>query len=246
MAELQERGITNKMTEAIRGTNYRGNIAITYPVCNRATTIKSDHWINRYRHNVYIWWICVILQLWIITWPLLWLMTKRWEVFSVEWPCRIYRQPDGSWPMTHEFLPHVLWHEGRDTEEDPLHPYPGRVARMTETEWVGRWRLAVQMAAESKKRGALNEADRRIAQEVEARSRQGGPAGRSVVADTGFMAAATGLLSSVEGFVGQSRMAAGWGGDSTVVDTRHTRNPVRSNVTSPVDVTFNVLRQLKD
>lgn len=197
------------MYEALRGTNYRGNIAITYPMCHRATALVSDHWINRYRHNMYIWWTCVILQLWIFTWPVLWLMSKRWEVFSVEWPCRIYVQPDGSWPVAYEFLPQALWHEGRETDNPSI-----RIAHMTEEEWVEQWRLAVQLAAESKKRGALSDANRRIAQEVEARSRQG-PAGRSAVPDNGFMAAATGLLSGVQGFMGPSRMEAGWGGDCT-------------------------------
>ncbi|KAI4225186.1 MAG: hypothetical protein L6R36_004090 [Xanthoria steineri] len=209
VTELQRITITNSLTEAIRGTNYRGNIAITYPVCHRATTIVSDHWINRYRHNKYIWWICVILQLWIFTWPVLWLMTKRWEIFSVEWPCRIYQQPDGSWPVAHEFHPHIWWHEGRETNDRRV-----RVAHITEEEWVEQWRLAVQLAAEGKKRGALNQADRRIAAEVEARSRQG-TADRNIAPETGFMVAATGLLTGVQGLMGQSRMAAGWGGDCT-------------------------------
>ncbi|KAL8995608.1 MAG: hypothetical protein Q9169_004682 [Polycauliona sp. 2 TL-2023] len=207
VTELLRYIITNKMSEAIRGTNYRGHIAVTYPVCNRATTIVSDHWINRYRHNVYIWWICVILQLWIFTWPLLWFMTKRWEVLIVEWPCRIYQQQDGSWPVAHEFRPETRWHEGQETDNPAV-----RIAHMTEDEWVENWRLAVQLAAESKKRGTLTEADRRVAQEVEARSRQG-TAVRSAVSDTGFVAAATGLLIGVQGFVGNSRMASGWGGD---------------------------------
>ena len=209
MTQLRCRTINNRMDEAIRGTNYRGDIAITYPVCHRATTIVSDHWINRYRHNKYIWWACVILQLWIFTWPLLWLMTKRWEVFSVDWPCRINQQPDGSWPVAHEFRPQASWHEGHETDI----PWT-RIAHMTEEEWVEEWRLAVQLAAERKKRGGLREADRRIAQEVEARCRRG-QAGRSAIHGTGFMAAATGLLSGVEDLMVQSRMTAGWGGDST-------------------------------
>ncbi|KAL8765301.1 MAG: hypothetical protein Q9209_007576 [Squamulea sp. 1 TL-2023] len=170
-----------------------------------ATIIVSDHWINRYRHNKFIWWICVIFQLWIFTWPLLWLMTKRWEVFRVEWPCRIYKQPNGSWPMAHEFCPYAWTHEGQPTNDSSI-----RVAYQTEEQWVGLWRLAVQQAAESKRRGTLSDADRRIAEEVEARSRQR-PAGRSV--DSGVLAAATGLLSGV---MTRSHRTSGWGGDCTL------------------------------
>lgn len=111
--------------------------------------------------------------------------------------------------MAHEFHPHVWWHEGRETNDRRV-----RIAYTTEEEWVEQWRLAVQLAAEGKKRGALNQADRRIAAEVEARSRQG-TADRNIAPETGFMVAATGLLTGVQGLMGQSRMAAGWGGDCT-------------------------------
>ncbi|KAL8786788.1 MAG: hypothetical protein Q9213_002609 [Squamulea squamosa] len=215
VTELQRHIITKSMTEALRGTDYRGNIATTYPICNRATIIVSDHWINRYRHNKFIWWICVILQLWIFTWPLIWFMTKRWEVFTVEWPCRIYMQPDGSWPMAHEFYPHAWSHEGQQTNDSSI-----RVAHQTEEQWVGLWRLAVQQAAESKRCGTLSDADRRIAEEVEARSRQR-PAGRTV--DGGVLAAATGLLSGV--MMGSQR-TSGWGGDLVIVQSsKNTMSP---------------------
>ncbi|KAL8804630.1 MAG: hypothetical protein Q9182_002438 [Xanthomendoza sp. 2 TL-2023] len=208
VTELEHGTLTSLLTEAIRGTNYRGHIAVTYPVCNRATIIMSDHWINRYRHNIYIWWACVILQLWIITWPLLFLMTKRWEVFSVEWPCRIYQQADGSWPWSDEFFPENHTHEGIPSPCSNI-----RIAQMEETEWVRQWRSAVQLAAESKKRGTLTDADQQIAQEVEGRSRQR-PVDRTIVIQgSGILEAASGLLGGVQGFMSQSQMANGWGGD---------------------------------
>ena len=210
MTELQREILTKGMNEAVRGTNYRGDIAITYPERNRATIVMSDHWINRYRHNKLIWWICVILQLWIFTWPLLIFMTKRWEVLTVEWPCRIYVEPDGSWPMAQEFYPGGRTYEGHETS-NPLE----RVAYMTEQDWARQWRLAVQLAAESKKRGTLSDGDWRIAQEVEERFRQRA-AGRSAAGqDNGILAAATGLLSGVQGFMAQSQRASGWGGNCT-------------------------------
>ncbi len=210
VTELQREILTKGMNEAVRGTNYRGDIAITYPERNRATIVMSDHWINRYRHNKLIWWICVILQLWIFTWPLLIFMTKRWEVLTVEWPCRVYVEPDGSWPMAQESNPGGRTYEGHETS-NPLE----RVAYMTEQDWVRQWRLAVQLAAESKKRGTLSDGDWRIAQEVEERSRQRA-AGRSAAGqDNGILAAATGLLSGVQGFMAQSQRASGWGGNCT-------------------------------
>ncbi|KAL8861552.1 MAG: hypothetical protein Q9178_002076 [Gyalolechia marmorata] len=186
----------------------------------------SDHWINRYRHNKLIWWICVILQLWIITWPLLIFMTKRWEVLTVEWPRRIYMEPDGSWPMAHELSPGGMTYEGQETGNPSE-----RVAYMTEQDWVRQWRQAVQLAAESKKRGTLSVGDWRIAQEVEERFRQRA-AGRSAAGqDSGILAAATGLLSGVQGFVAQSQRASGWGGNSRRrrLIREHGCNPIKNS-----------------
>ncbi|KAL8946192.1 MAG: hypothetical protein Q9222_007383 [Ikaeria aurantiellina] len=113
--------VTNRLTEALRGTNYRGHINITYPVYDRSTIITSDHWMNR---------------------------------------------------------------------------------------------LAIQLAAESKKQGILTNADRRIAREIEERSKQRGPDRSGTVDDGGILAAATtSLLSGVQGFMMHSQNLRGWGGD---------------------------------
>ncbi|KAI4096670.1 MAG: hypothetical protein LQ344_000810 [Seirophora lacunosa] len=200
--------LTRQLTEALRSTNYRGNISITFPVRSRATVIMSDHWLNRYRHNKYIWWTCVLLQLWILTWPLLWIMTKRWEVFSVEWPCRIYQRADGSWPNSHQADAGSV-HEGQPTD-NPL----VRIANVSESEWVEHWKLAIQMGAESKKQGTLTDADRRVAQAIEEQARQRRQGSKSVGSDSnGFLASATGLLSGVQEVMARSQTLRGWGGD---------------------------------
>lgn len=200
--------LTRQLTEALRTTNYRGDISITYPVRSRATVIMSDHWLNRYRHNKYIWWTCVLLQLWIFTWPLLWVMTKRWEVFFVNWPSRIYRNTDGTWPTAHD--EDTEWvHEGHPTDSGNV-----RVANMTERDLVEYWRLAIQMAAESRKRGTLTDADRRITQAIEERAsqRRGGD-NFAVGNSNAFLASATGLLSGVQEVMTRSQTLRGWGGD---------------------------------
>ncbi|KAL9031326.1 MAG: hypothetical protein Q9196_000650 [Gyalolechia fulgens] len=199
--------LTQQMTEIIRSTNYRGHISITYPVGSRATVIMSDHWINRYRHNKFIWWACVILQLWILTWPLLWFMTKRWEVFSVEWPCRIYRSPDNTWLVSYETEPDRAY-EGQPPEDPNVRP-----AHMSELDWVNQWTLAVQLAAESKKRGILTDTDRETAAAIEERSRQRRADSSITIPDNGFLAAASGLLGGVRDIMGQSQTLRGWGGD---------------------------------
>ncbi|KAI4290423.1 MAG: hypothetical protein L6R35_000289 [Caloplaca aegaea] len=193
VTQIDDGILTQRLTEVLRSTNYRGNISITYPVGCRATIIMSDHWLNRYRHNKYIWWACVLLQLWIFTWPLLWIMTKRWEVFTVEWPCRIYRQVDGSWPDSYEENTEGS-HEGQPTDGPSV-----RIATMNESEWTEHWRLAIQMGAESKKRGTLTDADRYAARAIQERARQRREGSDFVTSDSnGFLASAAGLLSGVQ------------------------------------------------
>ncbi|KAL8900648.1 MAG: hypothetical protein Q9207_005594 [Kuettlingeria erythrocarpa] len=183
--------ITQEVTEVIRGTNYRGHLSITYPVCSRATVIMSDHWINRYRHNTFIWWACVLLQLWIFTWPLLWVMTKRWEVFSVKWPCIIYQQADGTWPNFHQTDPDWVV-EGRSMDDRNV-----RAANLSECNWVEQWKLAIQLTAESRKRGTLTVADRRVAQAIEDRTKQSQD-NHVEARQNEFVASATGLLSGIQ------------------------------------------------
>lgn len=198
--------LTQQMTEVIRRTNYRGNINITYPVRYRRTVFMSDHWINRYRHNNFIWWTCVILQLWIFTWPLLWFMTKRWEVYSVEWPCEIYKSADQLWYISYKTAPHRAI-DGQTPNMDNVRP-----ARMSELGLVQQWELAVQIAAEGKKRGDLTDADRETARAIEERSRQR-RADNTIIQDSGFLAAASGVLGGVQDIMRQSQTLRGWGGD---------------------------------
>lgn len=71
--------LVDKITEYIRGTNYRGQITITFPLSYRTVTVISNHPFNRLRNNKFFYWFCIIFQLWIITWPILFFMTKRWS-----------------------------------------------------------------------------------------------------------------------------------------------------------------------
>ncbi|KAL8925402.1 MAG: hypothetical protein Q9208_003494 [Pyrenodesmia sp. 3 TL-2023] len=71
---------------------------------------------------------------------------------------------------------------------------------MSEFGWVGQWKLAIQLAAESKKRGELTDADRRVAQAIKDRARQRQD-NSVVVKQNEFLASATGLLSGIQNSV---------------------------------------------
>ncbi|PGH09174.1 hypothetical protein GX51_00928 [Blastomyces parvus] len=76
-----EKGITS----LIRSLNYRGHIHIEIRTHNAHLTVYSPSLLNKLRTNTFVWWACVILQLWILTWPLLILLEKRYEPITATW-----------------------------------------------------------------------------------------------------------------------------------------------------------------
>jgi hypothetical protein len=54
-------------------------------LANGSITVYSPHWINHLRINPFVFWICILTQLWIITWPVLWLLEHRYEAIFSEW-----------------------------------------------------------------------------------------------------------------------------------------------------------------
>jgi len=73
------------LTSHIRSLNYRGHIYISTSLTHSSVTIYSPHWINRLRAQSFVHWICIILQLWIITWPVIWWLERRYEVVRSTW-----------------------------------------------------------------------------------------------------------------------------------------------------------------
>lgn len=69
----------------IRETNYRGKISAQLEIVNGKVTIYSPHWINKLRNHAVVFWICIILQLWIFTWPVIWMLEKKYAVVYSCW-----------------------------------------------------------------------------------------------------------------------------------------------------------------
>ncbi|KAE8356269.1 hypothetical protein BDV28DRAFT_116475 [Aspergillus coremiiformis] len=77
--------ITSALTSHLRNLGYRGNILISTSFSNNSFTVYSPHWINRGRNNSFVYYTCLILQLWVITWPIIWLLERRYEVVRSVW-----------------------------------------------------------------------------------------------------------------------------------------------------------------
>ncbi|KAB2576593.1 hypothetical protein BFW01_g2882 [Lasiodiplodia theobromae] len=82
---LDEALIRQRIEALIRSTNYRGHILISFPLEDRAVDIYSPHAVNRWRTTTWIRWFFYLTFLWLFTWPLLYFLTRRWSVYTVNW-----------------------------------------------------------------------------------------------------------------------------------------------------------------
>ncbi|PLB41594.1 uncharacterized protein BDW47DRAFT_56474 [Aspergillus candidus] len=77
--------LRRELTGHLRSLNYEGTITIEPVLLGSRVTVYSPHWINKLRNNAFAFWACIILQLWILTWPVIWLLEKRYEVVRTQW-----------------------------------------------------------------------------------------------------------------------------------------------------------------
>ena len=82
-----------RLQALIRSTNYRGHIDVSFPIADKNVDVYSPHPINKWRIS-WVRFLFYVTMLWIITWPILFFTTKRWEVYKVSW-CFSWQQDDG-------------------------------------------------------------------------------------------------------------------------------------------------------
>lgn len=111
----------------IRSTNYRGHIAITFPVEDAYLDIYSDTLVNRWRLKPWVRWIFYLSFLWLITWPLLFLATKRFAVVRAHWPFS-FSAPRG----------------GSGSGSGGGGGSPKSYTTVSEAQWVERWHVALR------------------------------------------------------------------------------------------------------
>ncbi|KAK1146626.1 hypothetical protein N8T08_002699 [Aspergillus melleus] len=85
--------IRSALKSHLRALNYRGKVEVSTAIANRSFTVYSPHWINRARNNPWIFYGCLLLQLWILTWPVLWLLERKYRVVESEWR---FSRPSGA------------------------------------------------------------------------------------------------------------------------------------------------------
>lgn len=125
---LDEALIEENIAPLVHATRYQGHLDISFPVSDRNVDIYSPHWINSARIT-WVRWLFYVSFLWLITWPILYFMTKWWTVYQVDW--YFSRAP----PDT-----------GNPTSSRPMPSYAARKVHATvhEVEWVRRHAKLIQ------------------------------------------------------------------------------------------------------
>ncbi|OAL00561.1 hypothetical protein IQ06DRAFT_293871 [Phaeosphaeriaceae sp. SRC1lsM3a] len=78
--------LRNRIEGLIASANYRGNVAISFPVEDRHVDFYTSNKINEWRLKTWIRWVFYLTFLWIFTWPYLFFMTRRYTVVKAQWP----------------------------------------------------------------------------------------------------------------------------------------------------------------
>ncbi|KAF3211849.1 hypothetical protein TWF191_010665 [Orbilia oligospora] len=121
--------LATRLHQLIQSTNYAGDIQITFPTTHNKVKIRPANKLTELRYNKAVRWLCYLTFLWIITWPILFFMTKNYNVVR------------SVWPMS------AVDVSGR------------RRVKMTEDQWFEYWRLAIRRAVLGRRQGKVTEQD---------------------------------------------------------------------------------------
>ncbi|KAG5936933.1 hypothetical protein E4U53_000127 [Claviceps sorghi] len=123
--------LRRRLEGLVQATNYRGHVTIDFPVRHSHVHVYNECRINRWRLTKWIVHLCTLTLLFVVTWPYLFLMTRRWETVTAEW---------------------------RLSEPTAV---PGRrkYVSMSEEQWYSMWAATVQKAMLERRRGILDQGD---------------------------------------------------------------------------------------
>nr|POF01041.1 hypothetical protein CFP56_20989 [Quercus suber] len=94
--------LRQQLEPLVRATHYRGNLYLSFPTADRAVDIYSPHWVNQWRIS-WVRWVFYVTFLWLLTWPVLFLATKKWAIYTIDWAFSIPRPSIVDGGTTHEY-----------------------------------------------------------------------------------------------------------------------------------------------
>ncbi|KAK6359747.1 hypothetical protein TWF696_000886 [Orbilia brochopaga] len=121
--------LKTRLTQLIQSTNYAGDIVISFPTTHNKVKIRPANKLTNLRYNRAVRWFCYLTFLWLITWPVLWFMTHKYNVVR------------SVWPMS------AIGIDGN------------RRVKMTEEQWFEYWRIAIRRAVLGRRQGRVTEED---------------------------------------------------------------------------------------
>lgn len=178
------------LRSAAASANYRGHTSVKMSIEQDRVVVYSPGRINSWRTTQWIRYVFYWTFMWIFAWPVLLLMTHRYQVVKVVFP---YADTPG----------------GGDMQRKPT--------VMSEGAWFNLWESAIQrgMVARMNCESACMDDDYRLATAeadargaLQAREPQRAPSTGNAFADGAF-----GLLSAGLRVAGDYRESRGWGGD---------------------------------
>ncbi|KAI0020313.1 hypothetical protein F4780DRAFT_378765 [Xylariomycetidae sp. FL0641] len=134
---FDEEYIKRRLTSMVRDTNYRGYLKVEFVTNDARIECFNDTKINRWRFNSWIQWFFTLTLLFILSWPCLWLSTKKWEVAIAEWP---FSRPNAAGEKEY--------------------------VSITEEQWYNMWGRAICRAVLEKRQKTLDQNDLRQAEEA--------------------------------------------------------------------------------
>ncbi|KAF2220981.1 hypothetical protein BDZ85DRAFT_283881 [Elsinoe ampelina] len=128
---------------AVRGTGYMGRVHVDFAERQNEVVVFSPGRINALRTMVWVRWLFYLTFLWIVSWPVLFFLTKRYEVVD-----GVYQYRAGGTRY-------------------------GSVAVQDEGDWFAQWERSIQRAAWGRVRGEIDWRYRQETEDAFARGSQG-------------------------------------------------------------------------
>lgn len=130
LAGFDESRLRRLLDNLVRRSNYRGTLQITFPVHDEQVEVWNDCRTNQWRLTKWIYVMFCVTMLWLLTWPYLFIRTKRFETVSAVWNYSVM-------------------------EEDGRKKY----TTISEDQWYNLWGRAIIKAVLSKRQGTLDQRD---------------------------------------------------------------------------------------
>lgn len=130
LAGFDEKRLRDHLDGLVRRLNYRGNLQITFPVRDEQVEVWNECRTNQWRLTKWIYVMFCVSMLWLLSWPYLFIRTRRFETVSAVWNYSLL-------------------------EEDGRRKY----TTISEDQWYNLWGRAISKAVLSKRQGTLDQQD---------------------------------------------------------------------------------------